>query len=99
MAAAWLQRLPENLERVVERGVRRAESVLAEGYTSRGGIPKTKTRSERRDDTIRFEQVVEVLDLLQWYGEWGTTQAGISMELLRRAKARAAGEGQHEGDD
>ncbi len=75
------------IDRVIERGVRLARATLSDTYLTVGGVPKTVGKMEARDRVIRLETVAEVLDLLQWYGPWGTTVHGIKMELLRRAKA------------
>jgi len=78
------------IERVVRRGVLLAKFALEPGTMTVGGIPKDKTRTQRRDEMIRLKQVAEVLDLMQWYGEWGQTPHGIEMELIRMAKVEGA---------
>jgi len=73
------------IARVVERGVRLATLLLQETTLSPGGTVRPKPQSLRREQTIRLDQLAEVLDLLRWYGPWGQTSSAIRHELVRRA--------------
>jgi hypothetical protein len=74
------------MEPVVTLGVQLAAASIEDGYLTVGGIPKSKTNSQRRDDSIRLETVSDVLDRMRWYGDWGQTVHAVKMELIRRAK-------------
>lgn len=74
------------LDRTVHLAVRAHKSYMADTYLTVGGIPKPVTRAEKVRRLERLEAYIELLDsAFHWWGEWGGTQAGIKMEIARRA--------------
>lgn len=78
-----------DIERLVTLGVRVAGAALADTKTTVGGVVKPLTRTERIVRDAELEATAAALDVLHWYGPWGTTRHGIKMELIARAKALA----------
>lgn len=76
----------EMVERLVELGLRYARVYLETGYVTRGGIPKAKTVTHRREDLLQLATIADALDRVQWYGAWGINAHAIRLELLRRAQ-------------